>query len=184
VGYAALQPKRPFPGEGSPTGDGPILSCCLPPKSCSNAPVSDVMARENSRYEQRSGRDRRRGDAHLTIRAMLCAPFRTGTAHIMQLGSVGVNRRGHQSLQPPCGRVAPRQMSGKQHIHDIGIRSCPVRHRTHSVPDCEARPPKNLDGFASRAGCIGGSPRHFTSGDGPARVLVISRQCFAEMRRF
>jgi len=64
-----------------------------------------------------------RGDGHLTIRAMLCAPFRTGTAHIMQLGSVGVNRRGHQSLQPPCGRVAPRQMSGKQHIHDIGIRS-------------------------------------------------------------
>jgi hypothetical protein len=99
-----------------------------------------------------------RGDAHLTIRAMLCAPFRTGTAHIMQLGSVGVTCRGHQSLQPPCSRVAPRQMSRKQHIHDIGIRSNPVRHRTHPVPDCEAKPPKNLDGFESRADGLGGQP--------------------------
>jgi hypothetical protein len=50
------------------------------------------------------------------------------------------------------------------------------------VPDCEAKPPKNFDGFAPRAGGWGDSPRHGLSGNGPARVLAFSCQCFAGMR--
>ena len=69
-----------------------------------------------------------RGDA---IRAMLCAPLWSGPAHVVALGSVGVTRRGHQSLQRPCDRAgsAPQQISDKQHIDEIEIRRC-----THVCP--------------------------------------------------
>jgi hypothetical protein len=92
---------------------------------------------------------------------MFCAPFWSGAAHVVALGPVVVEQH------------APQGHSGN---------SYPVRHRTHPVPDCEAKPPKNFDGFASRAGGWGDSPRHGLFGDGPARVLAFSCQCFAGMR--
>jgi hypothetical protein len=100
--------------------------------------------------------------ARHALRAMFCAPFWSGAAHVVALGPIVVEQH------------APQGHSGNSYL---------VRHRTLPVPDCEAKPPKNLDGFASRAGGWGDSPRHGLSGDGPARVLAFSCQCFAGMRQ-
>ena len=91
---------------------------------------------------------------------VLCAPFWSGSAHVMALGPVVVEQR------------TPQRDGGN---------SNPVRHRTDPLPDCEAI--EKCRWLRVTGGWRRDSRDMAYLGMVLRAFLAISRQCFVGMRR-